>query len=655
MKANWNVAALLLLAVTLSGCGGLTLHEVAATGDAGELKSLLARGADVKAKDENGWTALIHAAANGNADTARVLLLEGADVNAKNARGLTALMLAEESKGIATNKSTHQDYLETVKVLLQYGAGPKLAREPTPPTTSSPTADPRPPGGIPFYRSWNVAESLPLEAPFLTRAVTKWLSRLEPNQGGAIWLSLLVTVLVAFNLGKLVCRRNADLLLLLAPSLLMVDMIRYASGSLEDPEKVTISGLVFSGLLLFSAVLLIRSLFGVFGRASTPWTPNVSQGVLGGVLLILLTCNTLVVFERMAEDCGFYTNLGAAQMIKTGNFPYGDPVLHGGAAATYGPVLYLAHIPFQLAISPVWPTVERSQHEGGPLLPEPPIVATKLVLLCFHFLGVLALVMIGRRLAGLTVGFGLACLYVASPYVLGLGGDEHFTTGLAFISHIAPTAVMLLAFAMLPRPWVAGALLAVAAGVLFYSAFFFLPWLGYYFWRGREWRKFAIGFLIVATLIAILVLSMTQPIEGKSHLWTVYEATVGHQEAQHGYGASTFSFWRTHPEISSLWQKRFLEDYYLVRPSVIIFMLFMVGSFFMAKGLTLSQFAFLTGALAIAIQLWKSHAGGTYVEWYYPFLLIGILGQAKGSQTSLPPKEDRIGSPRSQSTRDSAA
>ena len=346
-------------------------------------------------------------------------------------------------------------------------------------------------------------------------------------------------------------------------------------------------------------------------------------------------------------------------MISTGKFPYGDPVLHGGAAATYGPVLYLAHIPFQLAMSWVSTADEPSdQGEGGQRFPEPPIVATKLAFLCFHFLGVLALVMIGRRLGGLPVGFGLACLYIVSPYVLGLGGDETFATGLAFISHIAPTAVMLLAFAMLPRPWVAGALLAAAAGVLFYPAFFFLPWLGYYFWRGKDWRKFAVGFLVVAALIAVLVLSMTQPIEGKSRLWTVYEATVGHQEAQHSYGASTFSFWGTHTEISSLWQKRFLEDYYLLRPSVVIFMLFMMGSFFMAKGRTLSQFAFLTGALAIAIQLWKSHAGGTYVEWYYPFLLIGILGQCStegDSGVSLPPKEDRIESPRSQGTRHSEA
>jgi hypothetical protein len=45
----------------------------------------------------------------------------------------------------------------------------------------------------------------------------------------------------------------------------------------------------------------------------------------------------------------------------------------------------------------------------------------------------------------------------------------------------------------------------------------------------------------------------------------------------------------------------------------------------MARGRTVPQLAFLTAALAIAVQLWKSHAGGTYVEWYYPFLLIGLF------------------------------
>ncbi len=33
--------------------------------------------------------------------------------------------------------------------------------------------------------------------------------------------------------------------------------------------------------------------------------------------------------------------------------------------------------------------------------------------------------------------------------------------------------------------------------------------------------------------------------------------------------------------------------------------------------------------LAAAFQLWKTHAGGTYVEWYLPFLLLALAATPK--------------------------
>jgi len=58
---------------------------------------LLAHGADVNARDQDGETALMIAASGGNSDIVRMLLDEGADVSAElGATGKTALMLAEE-------------------------------------------------------------------------------------------------------------------------------------------------------------------------------------------------------------------------------------------------------------------------------------------------------------------------------------------------------------------------------------------------------------------------------------------------------------------------------------------------------------------------------------------------------------------------------
>ncbi len=76
------------------------LISAATRGDAVAVEALLAKGADVNAKDNNGWSALMMASTGGNIpafragclDAVRALLAKGADVNAKDNGGATALM-----------------------------------------------------------------------------------------------------------------------------------------------------------------------------------------------------------------------------------------------------------------------------------------------------------------------------------------------------------------------------------------------------------------------------------------------------------------------------------------------------------------------------------------------------------------------------------
>jgi ankyrin repeat protein len=53
---------------------------------------LLEKGADVNAKSNSRWTALMYAAENGHTEIVHLLLEKGADVNAKTSIGKTALM-----------------------------------------------------------------------------------------------------------------------------------------------------------------------------------------------------------------------------------------------------------------------------------------------------------------------------------------------------------------------------------------------------------------------------------------------------------------------------------------------------------------------------------------------------------------------------------
>ncbi|MBQ6002370.1 MAG: ankyrin repeat domain-containing protein, partial [Synergistaceae bacterium] len=68
--------------------------ELCKSGDAVKVEEAIINGANVNAKDNKGYTALMWAAEKGHTEIAEMLINHGADVNAENNSGFTALMLA---------------------------------------------------------------------------------------------------------------------------------------------------------------------------------------------------------------------------------------------------------------------------------------------------------------------------------------------------------------------------------------------------------------------------------------------------------------------------------------------------------------------------------------------------------------------------------
>ncbi|GHV34581.1 hypothetical protein FACS1894187_05450 [Synergistales bacterium] len=88
-------------------------HHLCATGTPEEIEVAIANGADMNAKDDYDWTALIYAAAsNPNSKVISLLLENGADVSAKSISDTTALM------GAAGGNSNP----EVISLLLENGA-----------------------------------------------------------------------------------------------------------------------------------------------------------------------------------------------------------------------------------------------------------------------------------------------------------------------------------------------------------------------------------------------------------------------------------------------------------------------------------------------------------------------------------------------------
>lgn len=89
----------------------LGLIDAAKRKDVAQVQSLLNRGADVKAKNKEGETALMSAAIQDRSDIAQLLISHGADVAAKLPNGWTALMLAAV-----------MGHTDIVRLLISHGA-----------------------------------------------------------------------------------------------------------------------------------------------------------------------------------------------------------------------------------------------------------------------------------------------------------------------------------------------------------------------------------------------------------------------------------------------------------------------------------------------------------------------------------------------------
>ena len=304
-------------------------------------------------------------------------------------------------------------------------------------------------------------------------------------------LALALVVILAIAAGYRRPRRSAliDLLLMFGAGASLFDVMRFFDH-LNTRAYVDLLDWVFIAVFALTLTLGVRSTWRAWKDAPADWTPNIGRTVLAPLAVALLLLDAAAVMARQPDDAGFFVNLGAQRLRERGRLPYGDPLLTATPGAAYAPLVYVAHLPFQMLLAP------EGMNESSPDSPQlgdqsayylPPLAAAQLCALAFHVIGVVALFFGARRLAGTDAALAVVCLYCGSLAILGIGSDLYPVAGITFVSHVAPASIVLLAFATLQWPAVSGTLLVAAAGMGFYPAFMGPAWLGYY-WNDRTAR-----------------------------------------------------------------------------------------------------------------------------------------------------------------------
>jgi Glycosyltransferase family 87 len=290
-------------------------------------------------------------------------------------------------------------------------------------------------------------------------------------------------------------------------------------------------------------------------------------------------------------------DVGYAGVVGADRITHGEPLYDNFPADvsqgdTYGPVNYLAYVPFEA----IWPW-----HGSWDDLPAAHGAAVAFDLLTFALLIWLGLRIrpgpAGRRLAA-TLAFGWAA-YPYTAYALESNSNDTLVA-----------ALLVAALLAISRPAARGFLAALATLTKF-APLVLAPMLATYRARPRTIAIFTAAF--AATTALLLLWPAIDP-----GLHTVYDRTIAYQADRN----SPFSIWGQAPSLEPL------------RIAILIATGLMAIAFaFVPKHKTLTQAAALAAALLISLELTAQHWFYLYIVWFYPLLLVAMssLREASGA------------------------
>ncbi len=304
----------------------------------------------------------------------------------------------------------------------------------------------------------------------------------------------------------------------------------------------------------------------------------IGLGLLVAARIVINLHPLSVIDVATASTLGAYKILHG-QSIYYFSFGHGD---------TYGPLNYLAYVPFEA----IWP--------GNWFY----LSAARAAAITFDVLTIAGLIVLGMRLRagreGRRLGLLLGWLWAACPFSL-LGMEKSTNDGLTAL-------IVVLIMLALSRPIKRGILVGIGAASKFFPAVL-LPLVAVGFGErdSQTIRKVLAGFVITVGATAAVFM----PSGGLIEMWN---HTIGFQLTR----TDVFSIWALHPSLAPV--KDAVEAFAVVLAVLVAFR---------PRGRrTPAQVAALGAAVVIGVQLPAVHWFYLYIVWFLPLVLVAVLGDS---------------------------
>jgi hypothetical protein len=316
-----------------------------------------------------------------------------------------------------------------------------------------------------------------------------------------------------------------------------------------------------------------------------------------GVIFLLGFRIGLNVTDGNVIDVGYASVIGAKRIVD-GKPLYGSYPADNEHGDTYGPVNYEAYVPFEevVGFSGTWDDLPAAHAASA----------------FFDVLAAALLFLLGRRMRGPTLGIALAYAWVSYPFTLfALESNSNDT----LVAVLVLAALLAASYRGRAATAARGAFAALA-GLTKFAPLALAPVLATHgLWEdrgpGSTWRRvralalFAAGFAVTAALALI-------PAFGHDSLHTIFERTIAYQ-ANRG---SPFSVWGLYGGLGGVQLGVEIAAVALaVALAVVPRRADMVG------------LAAACAAVLIAMQLGIEHWFYLYIPWFFPLVMIALLGR----------------------------